>query len=410
MGGAYRGQYLLKRKGLFLGFDIHSRKNTIYSKNSLPLWGEWETKGSQPFAKMNGQENLSKTMMYRSRIAGIGHYVPKNVYTNDDLTRFMDTSDEWIQERTGIRERRFADRLGETTTTMGIEAAKIAIERASTTVDAIDFIIFATLTPDYYFPGCGVLLQREMGMGEIGALDIRNQCSGFVYALSVADQFIKTGMYKNILVVGAEKHSFAMDFETRSRNVSVIFGDGAGAVVLQPTEEPGKGILSTHLHSDGADAEILALHYPGAHANKWLENKPPFPDQELGGLFMTTDLVEQHATLPYMDGPAVFKKAVVKFPEVIKEALAANGLSEQDVDLLIPHQANLRISQYVQKLLGLRDDQVFNNIQKYGNTTAASVPLAMSEAWEAGKVHDGDLICLAAFGSGFTWASALIRW
>lgn len=348
--------------------------------------------------------------MYHSRIAGIGYYVPKNVYTNQDLTRFMDTSDEWIQERTGIKERRFADRLQETTTTMGIEAAKIAIERAGTTPEEIDFIVFATLSPDYYFPGCGVLLQREMGMKEIGALDVRNQCSGFVYALSVADQFIKTGMYKNILVVGSEKHSFAMDFETRSRNVSVIFGDGAGAVVLQPTEEQGKGILSTHLHSDGADAEILAMHYPGAHANKWLTENPPFPEQELGGLFMTHDLLDSGASLPYMDGPAVFKKAVVKFPEVIREALSKNGLTEKDINLLVPHQANLRISQYVQKLLGLSDDQVFNNIQKYGNTTAASVPIALGEAWETGKIKDGDLVCLAAFGSGFTWASALIRW
>ncbi|WP_293304818.1 3-oxoacyl-ACP synthase III family protein [Pedobacter sp. UBA5917] len=348
--------------------------------------------------------------MHQSKIAGIGYYVPKNVYTNDDLSRFMDTNDAWIQERTGIKERRFADRNEETTTTMGIEAAKIAIERAGITVKDVDFIVFATLSPDYYFPGCGVLLQREMGMGEIGALDIRNQCSGFVYALSVADQFVKTGMYKNVLVVGSEKHSFAMDFETRSRNVSVIFGDGAGAVVLQPTDEPGKGILSTHLHSDGADAEILAMYYPGSHANKWLKDKPAYPEQELGGLFMTNEILESGAALPYMDGPAVFKKAVVKFPEVIKEALAANNLAEKDIDMLVPHQANLRISQYVQQLLGLNDDQVFNNIQKYGNTTAASVPIALCEAWEAGKIKDGDLVCLAAFGSGFTWASALIRW
>jgi len=348
--------------------------------------------------------------MHQSKIAGIGYYVPKNVYTNSDLSRFMETSDEWIQERTGIKERRFADRNEETTTTMGIEAAKIAIERAGITAKDVDFIVFATLSPDYYFPGCGVLLQREMGMGEIGALDIRNQCSGFVYALSVADQFVKTGMYKNVLVVGSEKHSFAMDFETRSRNVSVIFGDGAGAVVLQPTDEPGKGILSTHLHSDGADAEILAMYYPGSHANKWLKDKPSYPDQELGGLFMTPEILESGAALPYMDGPAVFKKAVVKFPEVIKEALAANNLTEKDIDMLVPHQANLRISQYVQQLLGLNDDQVFNNIQKYGNTTAASVPIALCEAWEAGKIKDGDLVCLAAFGSGFTWASALIRW
>ncbi|QNR83765.1 ketoacyl-ACP synthase III [Pedobacter riviphilus] len=348
--------------------------------------------------------------MHQSKIAGIGYYVPKNIYTNDDLSRFMDTNDAWIQERTGIKERRFADRNEETTTTMGIEAAKIAIERAGITAKDVDFIVFATLSPDYYFPGCGVLLQREMGMGEIGALDIRNQCSGFVYALSVADQFVKTGMYKNVLVVGSEKHSFAMDFETRSRNVSVIFGDGAGAVVLQPTDEPGKGILSTHLHSDGADAEILAMYYPGSHANKWLKDKPAYPEQELGGLFMTPEILESGAALPYMDGPAVFKKAVVKFPEVIKEALAANNLTEKDIDMLVPHQANLRISQYVQQLLGLNDDQVFNNIQKYGNTTAASVPIALCEAWEAGKIKDGDLVCLAAFGSGFTWASALIRW
>jgi len=348
--------------------------------------------------------------MYSSKIAGIGHYVPKNVYTNNDLSRFMETSDEWIQERTGIKERRFADRYEETTTTMGIEAAKVAMERAGTTAQDIDFIIFATLSPDYYFPGCGVLLQREMKMKEVGALDIRNQCSGFVYALSVADQFIKTGMYKNILVVGSEKHSFAMDFETRSRNVSVIFGDGAGAVVLQRAEKEGQGILSTHLHSDGADAEILAMHYPGAHANKWLKDKPAFPDQELGGLFFNKEILESGAALPYMDGPAVFKKAVVKFPEVIKEALAANNYTAKDIDLLVPHQANLRISQYVQQLLELPDDKVFNNIQKYGNTTAASVPIALSEAWEAGKVKEGDLICLAAFGSGFTWASALIKW
>ncbi|WP_316842749.1 beta-ketoacyl-ACP synthase III [Pedobacter gandavensis] len=349
-------------------------------------------------------------MMHRSKIAGIGYYVPKNVYTNDDLSHFMDTNDAWIQERTGIKERRFADRLEETTTTMGIEAAKIAIERAGTTAEDIDFVIFATLSPDYYFPGCGVLLQREMKMKEIGALDVRNQCSGFVYALSIADQFIKTGMYKNILVVGSEKHSFAMDFETRSRNISVIFGDGAGAVVLQPSKIEGQGIMSTHLHSDGADAEILAMYYPGASANKWLKDKPGYPDQELGGLFMTTEQLESGAALPYMDGPAVFKKAVVKFPEVIKEALEANNLTPADLDMLIPHQANLRISQYVQQLLGLSDDKVFNNIQKYGNTTAASVPIALCEAWEAGKIKEGDLVCLAAFGSGFTWASALIRW
>lgn len=348
--------------------------------------------------------------MFQSKIAGMGYYVPKNVYTNNDLTRFMDTSDEWIQERTGIKERRFADRIGETTTTMGCQAAKQAIERAGTTAADIDFIIFATLSPDYYFPGCGVLLQREMGMGEIGALDIRNQCSGFIYALSIADQFIKTGMYKNILVVGSEKHSFALDFSTRGRNVSVIFGDGAGAAVLQPTTQAGQGILSTHLHSDGQDAEKLAMYYPGASGGQFLENQPTWPDQELGGMLMTKKMLDDGTAFPYMDGQAVFKKAVVKFPEVIEESLRRNELTTADLDLLIPHQANLRISQFIRKRLGLKDDQVFNNIQKYGNTTAASVPIALAEAWEEGKIKPGDLICLAAFGAGFTWGAALIRW
>lgn len=348
--------------------------------------------------------------MLQSKIAGIGYYVPKNIYTNDDLTRFMDTSDEWIQERTGIKERRYAERIGETTTTMGVEAAKIAIERAQITPQDVDFIIFATLSPDYYFPGCAVLLQREMGMNEVGALDVRNQCSGFIYALSIADQFVKTGMYKNVLVVGSEKHSFALDFSTRGRAVSVIFGDGAGAVVVQPTAEDGKGILSTHLHSDGAEAEKLAMYYPGASSGIWLDEMPKWPEQELGGLLMTKEMLEDGTAFPNMDGQTVFKKAVVKFPEVIHEALAKNNLKTNDIDLLIPHQANLRISQFVQKTLGLREDQVFNNIQKYGNTTAASVPIALCEAWEEGKIKNGDLICLAAFGAGFTWGSALIRW
>lgn len=349
--------------------------------------------------------------MFQSKIAGLGYYVPKNVYTNNDLTRFMETSDEWIQERTGIKERRYANRIGETTTSMAVEASKIAIERANTTAEEIDFVIFATLSPDYYFPGCGVLLQREMGMKEVGALDVRNQCSGFIYALSIADQFIKTGMYKNILVVGSEKHSFALDFSTRGRAVSVIFGDGAGAVVLQPTNEEGKGILSTHLHSDGSEAEKLAMYFPGASAGYDLgENMPKWPDVELGEMLMTKEMLDDGSAFPYMDGQAVFKKAVVKFPEVIGEALNKNNLKTTDIDMLIPHQANLRISQFVQKTLGLTDDKVFNNIQKYGNTTAASVPIALCEAWEEGKIKDGDLVCLAAFGAGFTWGSALIRW
>ncbi|WP_127131428.1 3-oxoacyl-ACP synthase III family protein [Pseudoflavitalea rhizosphaerae] len=349
--------------------------------------------------------------MIRSVIAGIGKYVPENVVTNQDLTRYMETSDEWIQERTGIKERRYAHRTEETTTTMGVKAAEIAIERAGITPQDIDFIVFATLSPDYYFPGCGVLVQRAMKMKEIGALDVRNQCSGFLYAISVADQFIRSGMYKNVLVIGSEKHSFGLDFSTRGRAISVIFGDGAGAVVLQPSTDENRGLLSTHLHSDGESAEILAMYNPGTHANHWMEQKlADFDDAEIGEMFMSHDMIDKAQNYPFMDGPSVFKKAVVKFPEVIMEALDKNNYKPSDLTMLIPHQANLRIAQFVQQKLGLRDDQVYNNIQKYGNTTAASVPIALCEAWEAGKINKGDLVCLAAFGSGFTWASALLRW
>ncbi len=350
--------------------------------------------------------------MLKSYIAGIGMYVPENEFTNRDLMKYMDTTDEWIQERTGIKSRRFAKRTGETTTTMGVEAAKIAIEMAGTSAREIDFIVFATLTPDYYFPGCGVLLQRAMGMRTIGALDVRNQCSGFVYALSVADQFIKTGMYKNILVVGAEKHSFGLDFSTRGRNISVIFGDGAGAVVLQPSTDDRSGILSTHLHSDGNNAEILAMFNPGTHANYWVKENmlADFNEAEIGDMFMSHAMIDKAQNFPNMDGPAVFKVAVEKFPEVIMEALQANGHTIDDLKLLIPHQANLRISQFIQKKLRLRDDQVYNNIDRYGNTTAASIPIALCEALQDDRIKKGDLVCLAAFGSGFTWASALLKW
>jgi 3-oxoacyl-[acyl-carrier-protein] synthase-3 len=347
--------------------------------------------------------------MPRSVIAGTGMYVPAHVVTNDDLTKYMDTSDAWIQERTGIRERRFAHRTEETTTSMGVEAAKMAMERAGVKAEDIDFIVFDTLSPDYYFPGCGVLLQRAMKMKEVGALDVRNQCSGFIYALSVADQFIRSGMYKNILVVGSEKHSFGLDLTTRGRNVSVIFGDGAGAVVLQPAEED-RGVLSTHLHSDGSEAEVLAMYNPGTHANHWKEGLADFDDAEAAEMFMSHAMIDKAQLFPNMDGQTVFKKAVVKFPEVIMEALDQNGYKPSDLSLLVPHQANLRISQYVQHKLGLTDEQVYNNIQRYGNTTAASIPIALCEAWQEGRIKKGDLVCLAAFGSGFTWASALIKW
>ncbi len=337
--------------------------------------------------------------MYNSKISGLGYYVPENVVTNDDLSKMMDTNDEWIQERTGIKERRHVVKGdGDTTTTMGVKAAKAAIERAGLDKDEIDFIIFATLSPDYYFPGPGVLVQRDLGMKyTVGALDVRNQCSGFVYALSVADQFIKTGMYKNILVIGSELHSTGLDMTTRGRAVSVIFGDGAGAAVLTREEDNTKGILSTHLHSEGQYAEELALIAPGM-GKRWV-----------------TDILEENnpddeSYYPYMNGQFVFKNAVVRFSEVIMEGLTANNLQVSDIDMLIPHQANLRISQFIQHKFGLSDDQVYNNIMKYGNTTAASVPIALTEAWEQGKIKEGDTVVLAAFGSGFTWGSAIIKW
>jgi len=337
-------------------------------------------------------------MMYHSKISGLGYFVPENIVTNDDLSKIMDTNDEWIQERTGIQQRRHVVKgSGETTTTMGIKAAKIAIERSGIDKDAIDFIVFATISPDYYFPGPGVMLQKELGLPTIGALDIRNQCSGFVYALSIADQYIKTGMYKNILIVGSELQSIGLDMTDRGRSVSVIFGDGAGAAVISREEQEGSGILSTHLHSEGEHAKELAVLAPG-----------------MGGRWVTDILAENNpddeSYFPYMNGQFVFKNAVVRFSEVIHEGLVANNLQVSDINMLIPHQANLRISQFIQKKFGLTDDQVFNNIQKFGNTTAASIPIALTEAWELGKIEKGDLVVLAAFGSGFTWASAIIRW
>jgi 3-oxoacyl-[acyl-carrier-protein] synthase-3 len=335
--------------------------------------------------------------MYQSYIKGLGFYVPENVVTNHDLTKIMDTTDEWIQERTGILERRHINTPEENTTSMGVKAAKVAIERAGIDKNEIDFIIFATLSPDYYFPGPGVLVQRDLELPTVGALDIRNQCSGFVYALSIADQYIKTGMYKNILIIGSETHSRGLDMTTRGRNVSVIFGDGAGAAIISRSEKEGKGILSTHLHSEGQYAEELAVIAPGM-GKRWV-----------------TDILKDNdpddiSYTPHMNGQFVFKNAVVRFSEVIMEGLQANQLQVSDINMLIPHQANLRISQFIQQKFHLQDNQVYNNIQKYGNTTAASIPIALTEAWEQGMIKEGDLVVLAAFGSGFTWGSVIMRW
>ncbi len=355
--------------------------------------------------------------MISTKIAGLGFYVPEKVVTNFDLEKLMDTSNEWIVERTGIEERHFVDKFNETTSTIGAKAARIAIERAGITKEEVDFIIFATLSPDYYFPGAGVLVQRELGITgtEIGALDIRNQCTGFIYALTVADKFIRTGAYKNILVIGAEVHSSGLDMTTRGRNVSVLFGDGAGAVVVQPTEKEGQGILATNLHADGTHAEKLALLNPGAHGgyfNSLLEEPIDFGfDQgEWSTFFATQKMLDDHLFSPVMDGQHVFKTAITKFPEAIMETLNDTGYTTEDLDLLVPHQANLRISQFVQRRLRLPDEKIMNNIQKYGNTTSATIPIALTEAWEQGRVKDGDLICLAAFGSGYTWGAVLLRW
>lgn len=336
--------------------------------------------------------------MKQAKIIGTGHYVPERVVKNSDLEKLMDTNDAWIQERTGIQERRHIEPGGEdTTSSMGGKASLMAIQNAGIEVDDIDFIVFATLSPDYYFPGPGVLLQKQLGFKkEIGALDVRNQCSGFIYGLSVADQFIKTGMYKTVLVVGSEVHSGGLDMTTRGRGVSVIFGDGAGAVVMQATDEKDQGVLSTHLHSEGQHAEELALIGPST--TDWVPN------------YIERNDPEDLRFYPYMNGNFVFKNAVVRFQEVIGEALQTNQKKAEEIDLLIPHQANLRISQFIQKQMNLPDEKVFNNIQKYGNTTAASIPLALSEAVQEGRLKSGDLLCLAAFGSGFAWASALIRW
>ncbi|TDM00272.1 MAG: 3-oxoacyl-ACP synthase [Flavobacteriaceae bacterium] len=333
--------------------------------------------------------------MKHSKVVGQGYYVPDSVVTNDDLSKIMDTSDAWIQERTGIQERRHLGRhSGQTTRDLGYKAAMKALGSANLKPSDLDFIVFATLSPDYFFPGNGVLLQQDLGCDTIGALDVRNQCSGFIYALSTADAFIKTGMYKTILVVGAEHHSVGLDMTTRGRGVSVIFGDGAGAVILQANDQ-SKGILSCNMGSQGEHAEELAVLFPGSKYG-WAD--------EYNDAHITPEII-----YPVMNGTFVFKHAVVRFAEAIDKVLLDAGKTMDDVSLLIPHQANLRISQFIQKKYGLSDDRVFNNIQKYGNTTAGSIPIAFAEAMEAGRIKEGDLVCMAAFGSGFTWGAVLIQ-
>ena len=333
--------------------------------------------------------------MRNSRVLGVGRCVPPRTVTNADLMAYMDTSDEWIQQRTGIRERHFSEgRTG--AADMGAAAAREALDRAGVRAADVDCIVFATLSPDVDMPASACLLQDRLGVGGMPAFDVRNQCSGFLYGLAIANTFVKTGRFEHVLLVGAEVHSTGLDLSTRGREVAVIFGDGAGAVVLGPEMNRRCGILSTHLHAEGKFAEKLWLEGPASRA------RPRLTEEMMTG--------PGARMFPKMEGRYVFRHAVTRFPEVIREALDANGLTPGDLSLLIPHQANLRISQMVAMGLELPADRVFNNIERYGNTTAASIPIALYEALEADRIRPGDLVCLAAFGAGFTWASALIRW
>ncbi len=332
--------------------------------------------------------------MPRTAFVALGTHVPERVVTNQDMSQWMDTSDEWIQQRTGIRERHWVDSTDGSASDLAYEATKVALERAGWEPSAIEAIVYATLSPDHFFPGDACFLQARLGLPGVPALDIRNQCSGFIYGLSVADAWIRSGQYRRVLLVGAEVHSRGLDMSTRGRDVTVIFGDGAGAALLEATDDPQRGVLSTHLHADGRFARILWCEAPGCRLDPRID----------------------HATLdegkhyPKMEGNKVFKHAVVRIPEVVREALTRNGLTTADIKVLIPHQANLRITEAVQKSLELEDAQIYSNIQMFGNTTAASIPICLEEAVRVRDVQRGDLVTLAAFGAGFTWASALVRW
>jgi 3-oxoacyl-[acyl-carrier-protein] synthase III len=333
--------------------------------------------------------------MRNARITGVGHYVPPKVVTNQDLTAFMDTSDDWIQQRTGIQQRRYSeDRVG--AADMGAIAAREALDRAHLRAADVDCVIFATLSPDVEMPSSACVMQAHLDIGGVPAFDVRNQCSGFLYSLATANAFVRAGRFERVLVVGGEVHSTGIDITTRGRDVAVIFGDGAAAVVVEPSDDPRRGILTTHLHAEGQYAEKLWLECAASR------ERPRLTEEMVAGAAARV--------FPHMQGRYVFKHAVQRFTEVINEALSAAGCTVADLDLLIPHQANLRISQMVALGFELPEEKMVNNIQRYGNTTAASIGLALYEAIEAGRVRDGSLICLAAFGAGFTWASALIRW
>jgi 3-oxoacyl-[acyl-carrier-protein] synthase III len=332
--------------------------------------------------------------MPRTEFISTGYHVPERVVTNDELAESWNTSDEWIRERTGIERRHWARWGEEAGSDLAHEASRIALERAGMTARDLDCIVYATLSPDYFFPGSGVFLQRKLGVPGIPALDVRTQCTGFLYGLAVADAWIRTGQYRRVLLVGAEVHSTGMNFDPDPDPIQYLFGDGAGAVILGPTDDPDRGVLAHQLHADGAYAEKL-----------WCESDASarFPR-------ISHEDLDAGRHYPTMDGGIVFRHAVTQMPRSVRATLESQGLGVEDVDLLIAHQANLRINEAVQKRLGLRDDQVYNNIQRYGNTTAATIPIAIDECVQAGRLERGDLLVLTGFGSGFTWGSAVIRW
>jgi 3-oxoacyl-[acyl-carrier-protein] synthase-3 len=331
--------------------------------------------------------------MPHTEFIATGFHVPERVVTNADLSRLMDTSDEWITQRSGIKTRYWVSE-GETGVTLAREATCQALANAGMKAADLDCIVYCTCTPDHFEPGNGVFLERELGLRDIPAIDVRNQCSGFLYGLSVADAWIRTGQYRRVLLVGAEVHSRGLDKTTRGRDTAVLFGDGAGVAILGPTTADGRGVLSTHLYADGRHAEKLWVDAPG------LAHDP----------FISEELLQAGKHRAVMEGREVFKYASMLMPQSVATALAHNGLTPADVSLLVPHQANLRILEMVQKATGLREEQVYTNIQKYGNTTAASIPIALHEAVCEGRLKRGDVLVLTAFGSGFTWASAAIRW
>ncbi len=332
-------------------------------------------------------------MTNRSRLLGLGMSVPSRVVTNHELATLMETTHEWIVERTGIEERRWVS-PGETGTTLATAAAKQALERANVDPKSVDMIILATLSPDFNFPGTGVFVQRALGLKDIPCLDIRQQCSGFIYGLSIADAYIRSGAFKTILLIGAEVHSTGIDISTAGRDVTVLFGDGAGAAVIGRATDDEHLILSTHIHADGAEAEILWTEYPASARNPRI----------------SAEAMAERRHYPQMNGKKVFKHAVTKLPAVMMEGMIANNLKLPDIDMVIPHQANLRINQMVAQMIGLPPERMHNNIQKYGNTTAATIPICMFEALELGKIKPGDLVCLVAFGAGLTWGSAFLRY